>query len=71
MGISPWQIMIILLVVVVLFGASKLPQIGDGMGKAIRNFKKGMKEIDSDVEDITPAKKIEEKKEEEKENKEA
>ena len=57
--IGSQQIMIILLVAVLIFGASKLPQIGEGMGKAIRNFKKGMKDLDTDVEDITPAKKIE------------
>ena len=56
--IGSQQIMIILLVAVLIFGVSKLPQIGEGMGKAIRNFKKGMKDLDTDVEDITPAKKI-------------
>jgi sec-independent protein translocase protein TatA len=56
MGIGSQQIMIILLVAVLIFGASRLPQIGEGMGKAIRNFKKGVKEVDSQVEDITPAK---------------
>ena len=59
------QLMIVLLVVVLIFGASKLPQIGDGMGKAIRNFKKSVKEVEEEVEDITPKKKIESKKEEE------
>ncbi|MDR2869069.1 MAG: twin-arginine translocase TatA/TatE family subunit [Deferribacteraceae bacterium] len=61
--IGTQQIMIILLVVVLLFGASKLPQIGEGMGKAIRNFKKGMKDIDTDVEDITPAPKLDKQEE--------
>lgn len=58
MGISAWQILIVLLVVVVIFGAGKLPQIGDGMGKAIRNFKKSVNGLDEDVEDVTPQKKI-------------
>ena len=39
-SIGPWQVIIILLVVVLLFGAKKLPQIGKGMGEALRNFKK-------------------------------
>jgi sec-independent protein translocase protein TatA len=36
--------MIIFLIIIVLFGASRLPQIGKGIGEGIRNFKKGMKE---------------------------
>jgi sec-independent protein translocase protein TatA len=49
---SMGQILIVLLVVVVLFGAKKLPEIGSGMGKAIRNFKKATGEPDEI--DITP-----------------
>jgi sec-independent protein translocase protein TatA len=62
--ISGQNILIILLVVVLLFGASKLPQIGEGMGKAIRNFKKSVNELDTDVEDITPTKKVTKKEKE-------
>ncbi len=54
------QILVILLIVAVLFGASKLPQLGKGMGEAIKNFKKSVKDVD-DATDITP---IEAKKEE-------
>ena len=67
MGIGANQILLILLVAVLIFGASKLPQIGEGMGKAIRNFKKSVKEIEEEVEDITPPKKISPKKEKEEE----
>ncbi|HEX4963996.1 MAG TPA: twin-arginine translocase TatA/TatE family subunit [Thermoanaerobaculia bacterium] len=38
------ELMIIFLIIIVLFGASRLPQIGKGIGEGIRNFKKGMKE---------------------------
>jgi len=34
------ELVVILLIVVILFGASKLPQLGDGLGKGIRSFKK-------------------------------
>jgi sec-independent protein translocase protein TatA len=34
--------MIILVIIIILFGASRLPQIGKGLGEGIRNFKKGM-----------------------------
>ena len=37
------ELMIIFLIIIVLFGASRLPQIGKGIGEGIRNFKKGMK----------------------------
>ena len=36
------ELVIILLIVIVIFGAGKLPQIGEGLGKAITNFKKSV-----------------------------
>ena len=36
------ELIVILLIVVVIFGAGKLPQIGEGLGKAITNFKKSV-----------------------------
>jgi len=39
-GISIWELSIILVIVLIIFGAGKLPEIGAGMGKAIKNFKK-------------------------------
>lgn len=55
MAPSMTQLLIILLVVVVLFGAKKLPEIGGGLGKAIKNFKKAS--LEPDEIDITPTKK--------------
>ena len=55
------DIILIAVIVVVLFGASKLPQLGSGIGQAIRNFKKGISE--DDEIDVT-AKKDSSKKEE-------
>ena len=37
------ELVIILVIIIVLFGASRLPEIGRGIGKGIRNFKDGMK----------------------------
>jgi len=48
------DILLLGVIVVVLFGATKLPQLGSGVGQAIRNFKKGMSE--SDETDVTPKK---------------
>ena len=41
------ELLIILAIVVILFGASKLPEIGAGIGKGIRNFKEATKEDDN------------------------
>jgi sec-independent protein translocase protein TatA len=40
------ELLVILLIVIVIFGASKLPQLGRGLGEGIRNFKKGLKPDD-------------------------
>jgi sec-independent protein translocase protein TatA len=40
------DIILLGIIVIVLFGGSKLPQIGSGIGQAIRNFKKGISETD-------------------------
>ncbi len=44
MGISIWQILLIVLVVVVLFGAGKLPRLMGDFAKGIKSFKSGMRE---------------------------
>jgi sec-independent protein translocase protein TatA len=46
------ELLIILAVVLLLFGSKKLPELADGMGKAIRNFKRGVNT--DDEEDVTP-----------------
>ena len=43
-GLGLPEMLVILLIVLVLFGASRLPQLGEGLGKSIRSFKKAMKE---------------------------
>ena len=47
-GIGMPELLVILLICLLIFGASKLPEIGKAFGKTINEFKKGMKEIDSD-----------------------
>ena len=51
MRVGVTELLVILLIVLVLFGSKKLPELADGMGKAIRNFKRG---ISSDDEDVSP-----------------
>lgn len=46
------ELLIIFLIILVIFGASKLPQLGRGLGEGIRNFKKGLKGDDAaEIED--------------------
>ena len=51
-GIGMQELLVILLVVVVVFGYRKLPEIGSGLGRAIRDFKKASAEPDEI--DVTP-----------------
>ena len=41
-GLGFQELLVILVIILIIFGVGKLPQIGEGMGKAIRGFKKGM-----------------------------
>ena len=46
-GLGFQELVVILLIVVVLFGATRLPQLGKGLGEGISNFKRGLKGDDS------------------------
>ncbi len=61
-GLGTQELMIILVIIIVLFGATRLPQIGSGIGQAIRNFKKSVRE--GEEIDVTPDKEEKEKKKE-------
>jgi sec-independent protein translocase protein TatA len=58
-GIGMPELLIILVIILIIFGAGKLPQIGEGIGKGIRNFKKATGKDKDDEIDVT-AKKTEE-----------
>jgi len=58
-GIGMQELLVILVVGLVLFGSNKLPEVGSGLGKAIRNFKRAASEPDEI--DITPGAKKKEK----------
>ncbi len=53
MGISIWQLLIILAIVLVLFGAKRLKNVGGDLGSAIKGFKKAVKDEDDKKEDNT------------------
>jgi sec-independent protein translocase protein TatA len=60
---QPMHLLIILVIVLIIFGPGKLTEVGSSIGKAIRGFKKAMAEPDEKPENISEAKKNEEKKE--------
>ncbi len=47
-GLGPFELTIILVIILIIFGAGKLPEIGSGIGKGIKNFKKATKEVDEE-----------------------
>jgi sec-independent protein translocase protein TatA len=53
-GLGPTELIVILVIVLLLFGGAKLPQLAKGLGQSIKEFKKASKEADADEE---PAKK--------------
>ena len=51
-GMGFGELVLVLIIVVVVFGATKLPQLGDGLGKAIKNFKRAVNS--QDEIDVSP-----------------
>jgi len=50
-GLGMGELVVILLIVVLMFGGKKLPQLGSSLGESIKNFKKGMKgDNDNDID---------------------
>ncbi len=49
-GLGMWEMMLIFLVVLLLFGAKRLPEIGSSLGKGIREFKGSIREIEREVQ---------------------
>lgn len=57
------EIIIIALVVVLLFGGKKIPELMGGIGKGVRSFKKGMNEIEEEINKEVDKKEVEKKEE--------
>lgn len=52
-----WELLLVLLIILLVFGAARLPQIGEALGKAIRNFRKGFSgEDDKKKEQLSASK---------------
>ena len=57
-NLSPMELIVVLVVVVLLFGTKRLPELGTGLGKAISNFRKSFKEGAIDVTPSEESKKV-------------
>jgi sec-independent protein translocase protein TatA len=53
MRLSPWELGIILVIVLIIFGAGKLPEVGASIGKAIRSFRHAQSDEDKAVKEET------------------
>ena len=51
-GLGAWELVVILVIVVIVFGVGKLPELGTGLGEGIKNFKKAYR--DAQALDVTP-----------------
>ena len=52
-GLGMPELLVILVIILVVFGAGKLPKIGEGLGKGISNFKKSIKENEEAEDDVS------------------
>ncbi|MBW6509137.1 MAG: twin-arginine translocase TatA/TatE family subunit [Desulfuromonadales bacterium] len=70
-GLGTQELLIILVLVMIIFGAGKLPQVGSALGKGLRNFKKGINDSEENIEEGEIEETTEQKKKEIKEEKES
>jgi len=64
--IGTWEIVIICFVILLLFGGKKLPELMSGIGKGVKSFKKGLNEVDEQLNQAIEEPDKKEKKEEKK-----
>ncbi|MGB3618068.1 MAG: twin-arginine translocase TatA/TatE family subunit [Catalinimonas sp.] len=50
-GLGGWEVLLILLIVLILFGAKRIPELARGLGKGIREFKDATTDIKNEIED--------------------
>ena len=59
--LGTWEIVAIVLVILLLFGGKKIPELMRGLGKGVKSFKQGMNEVEKEIKDIDDDYKKEEK----------
>lgn len=52
LAFGTWEIVLIVAVIVLLFGGKKIPELMQGIGKGVKSFKKGMNEVEAEMNDI-------------------
>ena len=52
MSLGPWEIALVILVIIILFGGKKLPELARGLGLGLREFKKAKQEIKDEVKNV-------------------
>lgn len=50
--VGPWEIVIIALIVLLLFGGKKIPELMKGLGKGVKSFKDGLNEVEKDIKNV-------------------
>jgi sec-independent protein translocase protein TatA len=53
MSLGPWEIVLIILVIILIFGGKKIPELARGLGKGLHEFKKTTREIKDEVDTVT------------------
>jgi len=56
--LGPTEMIFVMIVLLLIFGAKRLPELGSGLGKGIREFKKSMREINTEIEHSAETKEI-------------
>lgn len=50
--VGPWEVVIIALVILLLFGGKKIPELMRGLGKGVKSFKDGIKDVEKEIDDV-------------------
>lgn len=50
--VGGWEVVIIALIILLLFGGKKIPELMRGVGKGIKSFKEGIKDVEKEIEDV-------------------
>ena len=58
LAMGPWQLMIILLIVVLIFGTKRLKEVGGDLGSAVKSFRKAMNTTGEEADDSEPPKQL-------------
>ncbi|MBO4634416.1 MAG: twin-arginine translocase TatA/TatE family subunit [Bacteroidales bacterium] len=59
LAFGTWEIVAIVVVIVLLFGGKKIPELMKGLGKGVKSFKEGMTEVEKEIKEADPDKKDE------------